>query len=113
MVPVAEMQLTTSTLDCLLHLYEEYIELLKKALIPELVWDAEEGGINVKRAEDDKQQLTLLANAAGLAEELPRLAQKLFLPVGGVAAPAAEGLRSLGKAEGRRDGRPDQREIAM
>eukprot|EP00897_Mesotaenium_endlicherianum_P010172 jgi/Mesen1/9183/ME000591S08516 len=78
-VPIVNMQLTTPTLDGLAHLFEEYVGMLHKALQQEegAAWDGVDGSNNVRRAHTERQQLALLGNATTLAEELPRLAQRL------------------------------------
>lgn len=80
--PLLSMQLGSSTLDGLQKVFNSYVNLLINAL-PGSMEDVEnlEGSGNkiVRLAETEAQQLSLLANASLLAEELlPRAATKLI-----------------------------------
>lgn len=79
--PLISMQLGGPMLDGLVHLFENYVQLLIKAVPgPEDEnWGTLMDNKTVKPAETEHQQLGLLANAYALAEEvLPRVAAKIL-----------------------------------
>lgn len=77
-MPVIGLQLLGPTMKKVAILFENYVDLLKKALPSAADNDEELEEGEVKTAYDESQQLALLGNASALADELlPRLCMKL------------------------------------
>ncbi|XP_024401017.1 exocyst complex component EXO84B [Physcomitrium patens] len=96
--PLISMQLGGPTLDGLSMLFDQYVDMLIKA-VPSLGED-EEGGVEsgtnrkVRPATTESQQLALLGNVSALADELlPRCASKL-VPGGMQTVMSRDDLRS-------------------